>query len=187
MEREETPEEIFSQIEGEKQNLPAKRTVTQSSARIDESVSTVADKVEYWQEHINYWRKTITQNESVIIISCILFGLLYSYAINECTGNLGFPIYAYVLVGFIVIALSLLLIADGSLPLTVLVKFAVSIAFGHVMMMNIIAVDGHTFRWISTDVCRYPLTPDSIMVFVVGSGSGYLLAKFEEIRAAGKR
>ena len=181
------PEDILGGNSHQEGNLPAKRNVTtNTSAKVDESVSSVADKVEYWQEYINYWRKTITHNESVIIISCILFGLVYSWAINECTGNLGFPIYAYVLVGFIVIALSLLLIADGSLPLTVLVKFAVSVAFGHVLMMNIIAVDGHTFRILSTYVCRYPLTPDSAMVFILGSGSGYLLAKFEEIRAAGK-
>ena len=181
------PEDILGDEFPQGNNLPARRPVTNSSAKIDESVSSVAEKVEYWQNYINYWRKTITQNESVIIISCILFGIVYSYAINECTGNLGFPVYAYVLVGFIVASLSLLLIADGSLPLTVLVKFAVSVAFGHVLMMNMIAVDGHTFRWLATDVCRYPLTPDSIMVYIVGGGSGYLLAKFEEIRAAGKK
>ncbi|MCK5612203.1 hypothetical protein KAR91_60590 [Candidatus Pacearchaeota archaeon] len=180
------PEDILGNESYQGNNLPAKRPVTNSSAKIDESVSSVAEKVEYWQNYINYWRKTITQNESVIIIFCILFGLVYSYAINECTGNLGFPVYAYVLVGFIVAALSLLLIADGSLPLTVLVKFAVSVAFGHILMMNIIAVDGHTFRVLSTYVCRYPLTPDSIMVYIFGGGSGYLLAKFEEIRAVGK-
>ena len=49
----ETPEDIFSQIEGEKQNLPVKRTVTQSSAKVDEGVRTIEEKVLHGQNVIN--------------------------------------------------------------------------------------------------------------------------------------
>ena len=88
--------------------------------------------------------------------------------------------------GIIIISWSLLLITEGSLPLVVLVKFGVSIAAGHVAMMWIIAIDGHTWGLLTTDVCRYPLTTDSFMVWLVGGGSGYIAAKFEEIKMGKK-
>jgi hypothetical protein len=183
-----SPEDIFSQIEkGSSPNLPANRqTVTQSSKKVDEGVKTVEDKVIQWQQHINHWRLAITQNEQIIVVFCVLFGICYSYAINECTGNFHFPVYAYVTTIITIVSVSLLLIAPGELPLVTLVKFAVSIAFGHVAMMTLIAVDGHTWHWFTTDTCRYPITTDSIMVALVGAGAGYMFAKFEEIRE-GKR
>ena len=106
--------------------------------------------------------------------------------INECSGNVNIPGYTYMLVAVIVSLLSLLLIAEGSLPLVLLIKFAVSVAAGHVSMMFLIAVDGHTWHIISTEVCRYPITSDSVMVFLVGGGVGYIFAKFEEIRIVEK-
>ena len=184
------PEDIFEQVhEGTGSNLPAKqsnRNITKSSIRIDESVQTIEDKVTYWQELINHWRITIIQNERVIIIFCIVFGFFYSYAINECTGNIHIPAYSYVMIASIIVLLSLLLITEGALPLVVLVKFAISVAGGHVSMMLLIAADGHTWNLFTTAVCRYPISSDSIMVYLVGGGSGYIFAKFEEIRTSGR-
>jgi len=183
-----SPEEIFSQVEkGSSPNLPAKRqTVTQSSAKVDEGVQSIEGKVIQWQQHINHWRLAITQNEQTIIMFCVIFGACYSYAINECTGNLNFPVYAYVTTIITIVSIFLLLIAPDELPLVTLVKFAVSIALGHVSMMTLIAVDGHTWHLFTTDTCRYPVTTDSIMVFLVGGGAGYIFAKFEEIREGKK-
>ncbi len=177
-----TPDEIFGQVIVKTKYLPTK-TVTKSSAKVDESVKTIEDRVRNWQEILNNWRIAIIQNEQAIIILCIIFGIVYSYAINECTGNLNFPIYVYVLTGIIVALFSLLLITEGSLPLLVLVKFAVSIALGHYAMMWVIAVDGHTWEFFVVYVCRYPMTWESIAVYIVGGGCGYISAKFEEIKA----
>lgn len=180
------PEDLFDQLfEGKSSNLPAPRKYTKTTERVDKSIRTVEDRLMYWQTLLNNWRIAISQNEQIITVGCILFGLLYSFAINECTGNFEFPIYVYVLVGIIVIVTSLLLIAEGGLPLLTIVQFGVSLAFGHVSMMFLVAVDGHYWQLFTTDVCRYPVTTDSAMVFIVGGGAGYMFAKFEEIRATG--
>lgn len=181
------PEDVFEQIfDDSKTTLPVQqKLLTPSTAKLDDGVKTVEDRVLYWQKMINHWRITIAQNEQVIIIFCIIFGLAYSYAINECTGNFNLPVYVYAMSIGLVFMASLLLIAEGGLPLLVLVKFGVSIATGHVAMMFLIAVDGHYWKLFVTDVCRYPVTTDSIMVFIVGGGAGYIFAKFEEIRSAG--
>lgn len=182
----ETPEDIFSQIEGGTPNLPEKRAVTQSSARVDESVKTLEDKILSGQEIINEWRKKITQNEKAITIFCVLTGIIFSYAVNRCTGNLNIPPSVYALSVVVILSIALLLIADGSLPLVVLVRFAVSLFFGHYFFMWLVAVDGHSFRWLATDVCRYPVSVDLVMVFIAGSCAGYIGKSFEEIRAAGR-
>ena len=183
----ETPADVFRQInEDSEPNLPARQTVTKSSATVGEGVKTVEDRVRNWQIFINDWRISIIQKEDPIIIFCIILGGFYSWAVNECTGNFNVPFYAYVMSAIIIGFGALLLITEGSLPLVVLVKFAVAIALGHTGMMWAIAVDGHSFHFFTIEVCRYPLTTESFMVYLLGGGSGYIVAKFEEIRAGSK-
>jgi hypothetical protein len=172
------PEDIFDQVYN-KDQIPRNHSISVDveNGAVDGSVKSIDNKITLWQELANEWRKAIIQNENIIISFWILFGLIYSYAINECTGNFHVPTYVYVMAGIIIMLVSLLLITEGSLPLLVLVKFGVSIAFGHVSMMFLIAADGHTFKIFTTDVCRYPITTDSVMIYMVGVGTGYILAK----------
>lgn len=164
-------------------NISDKRIVTQSSAKVDESVKTIEDKVLYGQDVINEWRLSITQNERGITLFCMIIGILFSYAINRCTGNINIPSSVYVLSAAIVLFAALLLIADGALPLIVLVRFAVSAFFGHYFMMLIVAIDGHYFMWFATDVCRYPFNIDVTAGIIAGICIGYIAKSFEEIRA----
>ena len=178
-----SPEDIFNQVNGEVgTNLPAEEdynTITATSAKIDDKVRTIEGIAQYWQDILNDWRKMITQNEQAIILMCIVLGFIYSFAVNECTGNLDVPVYAYAMSAIIVFLVSLLLIAERSLPLLVLIKFAVSWAAGHLAMMYLIAADGHSWMIFTDNVCRYPVTTDSIMVYSFGVGSGIIIATFK--------
>jgi hypothetical protein len=178
------PEDIFNQVEGKSDvkyhsEEVGKNTITATSSKIDEKVKTIEGKAQYWQDILNDWRKNITQNEQIIIITCFLIGAIYSYAVNKCTGNVDVPIYAYVMSGVIVIMMSFLLIADKSLPLLVLIKFAVSVAAGHLALMHLVAVDGHGWGWITSDVCRFPITTDKVLVWMFGIGCGVILTTFK--------
>ena len=82
----------------------------------------------------------------------------------------------------IMVLSSLLLIADGSLPLVVILKFVSSFTVGHASMMILIAIDGHTWGLFTTDVCRYPVTTDAIMWVILGGSGGWILKSYEEIR-----
>ncbi len=182
---EETPEDIFSQVDGgKKSNLPANRTVTQSSAKVDESVKTLEDKSTYIQEFINYWRGKIMQNERIITLFCVIIGMYFSWAVNICTGNFDIPLSVYILSGVIVFVVALLLIAPGALPLIVIVRFAIFMFFGHYCMMWLVAIDGRAFGLLTTDVCRYPISLDVTSGVIAGVFIGYIFKSFEEIRAA---
>lgn len=154
-------------------------SVSASSPKLDEGVRTIENKVRTGQDLINEWRIRIVKNEQAIIISCLLFGVLIAYAVNECTGDFDFPGYAYWMAGVIVFLLSLLLISGGSLPLIILIKFATSMVSGHLAMMFLIAIDGHGFGFFTTDTCRYPVTFDSITGCLFGVGIGYIAATFK--------
>ncbi len=182
----ETPEDIFSQIDGNKTNLPAK-TVTQSSAKVDESVKTLEDKSTNAQEVINYWRKKIMQNEEVITFFCVIIGMYFSWAVNICTGNYDIPPSVYILSSVIVFVVALLLIAPGALPLIVIVRFAIFMFIGHYFMMWVVSIDGHSFRFLTSDVCRYPFSFDVMSGVIAGAFIGYIYKSFEEIRAARKK
>ncbi len=178
------PEDVFNQVEGGseinvQESEVEKNTITATSVKIDEKVRSIEGLAQYWQDVLNDWRRTITQNEQAIIIMCIVIGSIYSYAVNKCTGNIDVPVYAYVMSGVIVILISLLLIADESLPLLVLIKFGVSVSGGHLSMMYLVAVDGHGLGLITSDVCRYPVTTDSILVWVFGVGCGIVIMSFK--------
>ncbi len=164
--------------------IPENRIVTQSSAKVDEGVKTLEDKVISWQDIINYWRGKITKNKGFITVFCVVIGMFFSWAVNRCTGNFDIPISVYVLSAVIVVTTALLLIADGALPLIVLVKFAVAAFAGHYFMMWIASIDGHYFQLFTTNTCRYPFSVDMGMVFAAGSCAGYIGKSFEEIRAA---
>lgn len=178
-------EEIYEQVYGttsSKKKEQGNNLITRSSEKLDDGVKSVEDRVYYWQDMINNWRITIMQNEQLIVSFCILWGLIFAYAINECTGNLNFPWYVYGLVVIIMVLCSLLLIADGSLPLVVILKFVSSFTVGHASMMILIAIDGHTWGLFTTDVCRYPVTTDAIMWIILGGSGGWILKSYEEIR-----
>ena len=183
---EQKPSDILKQL-GEETGvkLPAK-TVTKSAAKVDESVSTIDDKVRGWQRTINHWRVVITQNERIIGVFCFIVGIMYSYSINECTRGIDFAWYVYFLFIALFVTLSALLIAEDELPFVVIVKFVASFTVGHFIMMFIIAVDGHSWMLISEKVCRYPATSDLAMGAVIGAFGGYLFKAFEEIRASKK-
>lgn len=191
MENVHDPHEIYKKICGDKSNFDKeqenRRALTRTSEKIDSSVKTFEDRVISWQETINNWRIAITQNEQGIIIFYIIFGMAYAFAINECTGNLDFPWYAYFMMGIIVIMSSLLQIPEGALQLVTILKYAVSISLGHVCMMWIIAVDGHAFRILTTDVCRYPVASDFLMGVAIGGPIGFIVKTYEEIMSKGKR
>ena len=175
-------EDVFQQVDGET-DLPVeqdhKNKITAKSVKIDNKVRTIEGITQYWQDILNNWRKTITQNEQIIIIMCIFIGIIYSYAVNKCTGNINVPPYAYVMSGIIIVLISLLLIAERSLPLLVLIKFAVSVAGGHLAMMYLVAVDGHGWGLFTDAVCRYPVTTNTIMAYIFGVGSGIIASNFK--------
>ncbi len=176
------PEDILGYpLENTSQN---KNIVTQSSVRVDETVTTLEDKVTHIQAVINYWRAKITQNERVITLFCVITGILFSYAINKCTRNLDIPASVYWLSAALIISFALLLISDGSLPLIVLVRFAISVYFGHYFMMWVVSIDGHYFGWLTADVCRYPISVAVTAGVIAGIFIGYIAKSFEEIRAA---
>lgn len=145
---------------------------------INKNVQTVEEKVKSWQTRANQWRTTITQNEKIILIFCMLSGLAYSYTVNECTGNFNVPVYVYIMAFGILILCSLLLIADKTLPLLVLIKFSAAVAFGHVAMMFLIVADG-PIGLFTIAACQTPITIDSVMVWLFGSGTGYIAANFQ--------
>ena len=184
MKHEETPEEIFSQIEGGKQKLLERKTVTQSSARVDEGVRTLEDKVIGWQEIINYWRSEVARKQTGITSFCIILGCFFSLAVNRCTGNLDISPPVYALCAALLLAGGFLLIADGPLRLIVLVKFTAAAFFGHYLMMWVISIDGHTWGLFTSDICRYPISIDVSVGVVAGTLIGYIWKSFEEIRAA---
>jgi len=164
-------DDLYDDIFSQKKNLPV-------STKPNKNVKTVEEKVKLWQEIANRWRTTITQNEKVIVIFCMLAGFVYSYAVNECTGNFDVPIYVYAMAFGIVILCSLLLIAEKTLPLLVLVKFSAAAAFGHVAMMFLIVADG-PIGVFTVATCSSPVTIDSVMVWLFGSGTGYIAANFQ--------
>lgn len=186
-----TPEEIYEKIKINTDHLPAKipgqENVTRSTERLDDSIRTIEDKIVHWQEIINNWRITILQNERAIIIFYALFGFIFAYAINECTGDLDFPLYAYILVGIIMMLMALLQIPEGGLRLIIILKYSISMMLGHYSMMMFIAIDGHTIRWFTTDVCRYPATSDFLMGIPVGGAIVFLAKSYEEIKLKSKK
>ena len=182
----ESPNDIFDQVHnGSKIEDKGKQvSVTSDSPKLDVGVKSVEDRLITWQERINDWRRKIIKNENIIIMFCVLTGAVFSYAINECTGDFDFPWYAY-LMGFAIIALwSLLMITEGGLQLIVLIRFGVTLALGHYSMMWLVAIDGHSWHIFTFEICRYPMTQDLIAGFFVGIGSGFILAKFK-IKEAG--
>lgn len=178
------PEDVFSQVEGESEiDLPVeqdfKNKITAKSVKITDKVRTIEGISEYWQDILNNWRKAITQNEQIIIILCICIGIVYSYAVNKCTGNIDVPVYAYIMSGVIIVLISLLLIAEKSLPLLVLIKFGVSVAGGHLAMMYLVAADGHDWGLFTDAVCRYPVTTNTLLAYTFGVGSGIIISTFK--------
>ncbi len=165
-------------------NSQSKSIVTQSSVKVDEGVKTLEDKVIHSQAVINYWRAKITQNEKAITFFCVIISILFSWAVNRCTGNFNIPSSVYVLSAIIILVVALLLIADGALPLIVLVRFVVAAFAGHYFMMWIVSIDGHYFGWLTADVCRYPISVDVTAGVIAGIFIGYIAKSFEEIRAA---
>lgn len=146
--------------------------VEKHAAKIDGGVRTIEEKLTYWQEIGNEWRKAIVQNEHLISAFWFLFGMIYSYAINKCTGSFVIPGIAYLLSGIILVLLVFLMISEESLPLLSLIKIGLYGAFGHIMMMTAVAVDGHTWNLFTSDVCRYPFSSDSLMIYMLGMASG---------------
>jgi len=114
----------------------------------------------------------------------VLVGMFFSWAVNRCTGNFDISTAVYILSALIVFVIALLLIAPGALPLKVLVGFATSAFIGHYAMMWLVAIDGHFFKWFTSDTCRYPFSVEMLMVFLGGACAGYIGKSFEEIRAA---
>lgn len=176
------PEDVLGyQPKGDNQN---KNIVTKSSVKVDENVKTIEDKVINSQNLINYWRIKITKNEKTITFFCVMIGILFSWAINRCTGNLNIPSSVYVLSAIIILVIALLLIAEEALALIVLVRFAVAMFLGHYFMMWLVAIDGRYFSWFASEVCRYPVSVDVTAGIVAGIFIGYIAKSFEEIRAA---
>ncbi|MCP4753980.1 MAG: hypothetical protein GY866_24105, partial [Proteobacteria bacterium] len=161
--------------------IPAKK-LSGVQQKASETVTTVDERVIKWQDVINQWRVTILQNETIINFVCLFAGIGYCYAINECTGQFEFPAIVYWLFGSLILTCCLLLISAGSMPLSVLVKFAVSGSVGHIGMMYLIALDGHYFQILAVAMCRYPATFEDLYKLAVGAGLGYLFAKYEETK-----
>ena len=185
------PEDIFNQVYGKEKSLPKKqyqqsKAITQSTVKVDEGIKTVEDRVINWQVILNNWRITIVQIEPVIIVICVVLGWLLSYTVNKCTGVFNPPWYVYMMAGVIVISWFFLLITEGVLSLIVLVKFITATAAGHYSMMWVIAVDGHTFKFFTMNVCKYPIASDIISGLFPGLIIGYIFKTFEESRAGKK-
>lgn len=145
---------------------------------VNKNVKTVEEKVKSWQERVNQWRTAITRNETIIIILCMISGVLYSYAVNECTGNFNVPIYAYIMAIGMGLLCSLLLIAEGSLPLLLIIKFSASVVFGHFVMMFLIVADG-PIGFFTIASCTNPITSDTVLSWIFGSFTGYIAAHFQ--------
>ena len=182
----ESPNDIFNQVYPGSSIEDGKEVVVSTksgSPMLDEGVKSVEERLMTWQERVNDWRKKIIQNEQVITLICVLSGMVYSYAINECTGDLDIAWYVYLMASVIVALGSLLVISEGGLLLIVLVKFGLAMSIGHYAVMWLVAVDGHYWAAFTYETCRYPMTPDLISGFIVGVGSGFTLAKFRVTEA----
>jgi len=184
------PEDVYDRLHGIQKNLLENKgdskNITRTSAKLDDGIKTIEDKVIYWQERINSLRISVMQNEQFVILFCILLGIVLAYSINECTGNIDIPAYVYVLIFLNLVWLSLLMIPEGSLPFIAILKLVSAYTVGHAWMMLMIALDGHFFKWFVTDVCRYPFTKDTIMWVILGAIGGYAVKSIEEIKEKGK-
>lgn len=171
-------EEIFKKehdLKNNHQEQPKETSVI--SPPVDEKILSVEGKLEKAQAKATEWQRMLIQNETIVSVICFISGVIYSFAVNECTGDYDFPWYAVFFAALSASLFYLLLIREGSLQLVILVKFASYFFLGHILLMFLVAIDSHSWKLFTVYTCKYPFTSDFFMGTALGAMGGFLGTK----------
>lgn len=176
------PEDVFKKTRQAKQPVTEPQLDSIPFINTGTKVKVVEDKITSFQEFATFWQRQFIQNEDAISVCCFGAGLIYSYAVNECTGDVNVPWYAYILGGVAAFLFWLLVIRESSLKLVVIIKFLTAFLFGHVFLMFAVALDSHYFGYFTFNVCRYPFGGNEVMWTSLGAMGGFLYAELSRSR-----
>jgi hypothetical protein len=171
-------EEIFEREHGPKKPVKEEH----KSPIVDGRILAVDEKLTKIQVFATKWQRQLVKNETLLSFVCFFLGVIYSYAINKCTGDFNVAWYTYVLAIGWGISFSLLLIREGSLPLSIIAKFILIFLVGHVSLMFFVAADSQTFHLFTVNVCRIPFGWNELTWWTLGLLSGYLIINLYRIK-----